>query len=107
VIPAYTVNRLIGRIPLIGGLFHEGQGFIAAHFRVSGSLSDPKVTAQPIKSITPSILVRFRKLFQGDDDRAPYFGFGPEDFGPEDFGPGNFVPGRSMPGTSVPAPAAR
>jgi hypothetical protein len=71
VIPAYTINRLIGRIPLLGGLFNEGQGFLAAHFRVTGSLADPKITAQPIKSITPSILVRFKKLFQNDDKGAP------------------------------------
>ena len=73
VIPAYTVNRLIGRIPLIGSLFNEGQGFLAGHFRVSGRLSDPKITTQPIKSITPSILVRFKRLFDGDDDDASTF----------------------------------
>jgi hypothetical protein len=73
VIPAYTINRLIGRIPLIGGLFNEGQGFLAGHFRVSGRLSDPEITAQPIKSITPSILVRFKNLFAGDDDGARGF----------------------------------
>jgi hypothetical protein len=70
VIPAYTVNRLIGRIPLIGGLFNEGEGFLAGHFRVSGRLSDPEITTQPLKSITPSILVRFKRLFAGDDDGA-------------------------------------
>jgi hypothetical protein len=63
VIPAYTINRLIGRIPLIGGLFNEGQGFFAGHFRVTGKLSDPQIVAQPIKSITPSILLRFKNLF--------------------------------------------
>lgn len=66
-IPAYSVNRLVGSIPLLGGLFNEGEGFLAAHFRVTGSLADPKITAQPIKSITPSILVRFKNLFQSDD----------------------------------------
>jgi hypothetical protein len=73
VIPAYTVNRLIGRIPLIGGLFNEGQGFLAGHFRVSGRLSDPEITAQPLKSITPSILARFKRLFAGGEEDAPGF----------------------------------
>jgi hypothetical protein len=76
VIPVYTVNRLIGRIPLVGGLFNEGQGFLAGHFRVSGRLSDPKITVQPLKSITPSILVRFKRLFAGDDDASRIRGNG-------------------------------
>jgi hypothetical protein len=91
VLPAYTVNRLIGRIPLIGGLFHEGQGFLAAHFRVTGRLADPKITAQPIKSITPSILVRFQNLFRDTPEPAPDLGLGP----------GAFVP------DTAPAPATR
>lgn len=70
VIPAYTINRLIGRIPLIGGLLNEGEGFFAGHFRVTGTLSDPDITARPIKSITPSILIRFKNLFTTPGERS-------------------------------------
>lgn len=71
VIPAYTVNRMIGQIPLIGDLLSEGQGFFAGHFRVSGTLPDPEIKAQPLKSITPSILTRFKNLFSKPVDRSP------------------------------------
>lgn len=77
VIPVYTINRLIGRIPLIGGLLNEGEGFFAGHFRVRGTLADPEITARPIKSITPNILIRFKNLFTKSPDRSS-----PADSGP-------------------------
>jgi AsmA-like C-terminal region/Protein of unknown function len=63
--PAYTVNSLIGRIPLLGDLLvgGEGQGVFAANFRIKGPTADPKVSVNPLGMLAPGFV---RKLFLFD-----------------------------------------
>ncbi|MDD3669294.1 MAG: DUF3971 domain-containing protein [Alphaproteobacteria bacterium] len=58
VIPAYAVNSLPGRIPLIGGLFKggEGGGLVGVKFDMKGSLEKPDIKFNPLSSIAPGIL---------------------------------------------------
>lgn len=45
VVPANTLQQLLGIIPLFGLIFQEG--LIAANFEVSGKIDDPKVEGKP------------------------------------------------------------
>lgn len=58
VIPAYQANKVLKKIPLIGGLLTgpKGRGFIAVTYAVGGQLRDPKVTTNPLTALTPGFL---------------------------------------------------
>ncbi len=60
VIPAYGINSLPGKIPLIGYLFRNstGGGLISVPYSVTGPLSDPKTSFHPLGTITPGALGR-------------------------------------------------
>jgi hypothetical protein len=70
IVPAYTLNSIIGNIPLFGSLLlgGEGQGLFAANYRATGSAADPQVSVNPLSALTPGFL---RRLFQ------PNFGVPP------------------------------
>ena len=70
IVPAYTLNSIIGNIPLLGSLLlgGEGQGLFAANYRATGSTADPQVSVNPLSALTPGFL---RRLFQ------PNFGVPP------------------------------
>jgi hypothetical protein len=62
VAPAYTVNRIIGRIPIIGQIL-SGTGSdaaLAATFSVSGPASQPRVSVNPLAALVPGMV---RDLF--------------------------------------------
>ncbi|MCH8172728.1 MAG: AsmA-like C-terminal domain-containing protein, partial [Proteobacteria bacterium] len=61
VVPAYTLNTIISRIPVIGTILMggKGEGLFAVNYRVSGTRDDPKVDISEISVLTPGIL---RKL---------------------------------------------
>ena len=65
IVPAYTVNRILGGIPVLGPLLTggEGEGIFAATYRVSGPLGDPKVDVNALSAIAPGFL---RALFSSD-----------------------------------------
>lgn len=58
VVPAYTVNRIIGEIPLLGRLLTggEGEGLVAVVYGIKGKLSDPHVRVNPLSMLTPGFL---------------------------------------------------
>ena len=73
-VPAYTLNRVIGAIPLIGTIITGGQneGFVAADFRITGPLEQPEVSVNPQSALAPGILrriVRFLGGLEGEDER--------------------------------------
>lgn len=74
IVPAYGINALLGRIPLLGGLFSGGRGggMFALAYRVEGSTADPKVSINALTALIPGIL---RKPFEGAkgklDPKAP------------------------------------
>ena len=63
--PAYTVNSLVSRIPLLGDVLAggDGQGVFAVNFRIQGPTDDPKVSVNPLGMVAPGFL---RKLFLFD-----------------------------------------
>jgi hypothetical protein len=61
-VPAYTLNTVLGNIPVIGNLLMggEGEGIFGANFRVAGPVAEPKISVNPLSALAPGIL---RKLF--------------------------------------------
>jgi hypothetical protein len=58
VVPAYTFNRLLGKIPLFGWILTggEGGGIIAVTYTMKGHLGDPAVDVNPLSALAPGFL---------------------------------------------------
>lgn len=58
VIPAYAINSLPGKIPLIGNLFKDGAGggLIGVRYELKGTAFNPKVEFKTLSSIAPGVL---------------------------------------------------
>jgi hypothetical protein len=67
IVPAYTLNSLLGNIPLLGDLLtgKSGSGIFAATYRVEGPLKDPKVTVNPLAALAPGFLRNLLGIFDG------------------------------------------
>lgn len=67
VVPAYALNSIIGRIPLIGAIAGgEGEGIFAFNYSVTGTYDNANVSVNPLSALTPGFL---RGIF-GVFDRA-------------------------------------
>lgn len=66
VAPLYTINRTLGRIPILGSLMSgsRSDAFLAAGFSVTGPLAQPQVSANPLSALVPGAI---RDLFGGFD----------------------------------------
>jgi len=64
VVPAYGLNSLLGKIPLVGNLFSggSGKGLFGVTYRVKGTTDEPEVNANPLSGLAPGFL---RLLFEG------------------------------------------
>lgn len=58
IVPAYLLNTIPGRLPLIGRLFspEAGGGVLAVAWRARGPAADPEVTVNPLSALTPGFL---------------------------------------------------
>ncbi len=64
--PAYTLNSLLGRIPIVGDvLTGGGQGIFAATYKVRGPIGDPTVSVNPLSVLTPGFTRRILSGFEG------------------------------------------
>jgi hypothetical protein len=57
-VPAYTINQVLGDIPVLGSLLigGEGEGVFAITYRIEGSLDQPKVVVHPLTALAPGFL---------------------------------------------------
>ena len=72
VAPAYTVNRVLGRIPVIGQIL-SGSGSdaaLAATFRVNGSMSSPQISVNPLAALVPGMIRDLFSAFTADNDQG-------------------------------------
>lgn len=69
-IPSYTVNSLIGNVPVIGDLLMggKGKGILAMNYSLKGNLDDPSVSVNPLSAFTPGFM---RGIFDVFDQPAP------------------------------------
>ena len=58
IVPAYIVNTLPGRIPVLGKLFspERGGGLFAATFSLKGPAAQPAVKVNPLAALLPGVL---------------------------------------------------
>lgn len=68
--PAYTLNSIFKRVPVIGGLLTGGKGggIIAFRFSMDGAIDDPDVSVNPLSALTPGV---FRNVFSLFGESAP------------------------------------
>ena len=60
-VPATTVNKFIGSIPLLGDILvgkKTGEGVFGVSFKIKGPPKDLKTTVNPIKTLTPRFITR-------------------------------------------------
>lgn len=64
IIPSYTVNSALGKIPVLGKVLTggKGQGVIGFNYRISGPAADPKITVAASSGLA---LGPLRQLFRG------------------------------------------
>ena len=75
-IPAYTINSLLGNIPILGTLLvgKEGEGVFALSYRVRGPVENPRVTVNPLAALAPGFLRNFvvgLEEVEGSTDTLP------------------------------------
>ena len=71
-VPAYTVNTMLTKIPLVGVLLSGGEndGVFGVSYRVHGALSGPTLTVNPLSAIAPGILRRILGAIDGTTSRG-------------------------------------
>ena len=78
IVPAYSVNQLLEKIPLVGVLLTggEGEGVFAVLYSAEGPMNDPEVSVNPLSLLTPGFL---RSVFgRPDGDEPTVFPDGPQ-----------------------------
>jgi hypothetical protein len=71
VIPANVLNGLLGRIPLVGGIFGGDSGVFAISYKITGSENEPEVSTNPLTVVTPGFTRKIFSIFDKADDEAP------------------------------------
>lgn len=69
VIPAYALNSVFGRIPILGGILtggEKGGGVFAANYSMSGPAESPAVEVNPLSALTPGFLRNLFGIIDGD-----------------------------------------
>ena len=66
VIPAYTINRALGEVPLIGKILvgGEGEGVFALNYKAEGPKNDPEISVNMLSALTPGFFRNFFDVFE-------------------------------------------
>jgi uncharacterized protein YhdP len=69
IVPSYTLNSVLGVIPILGNLLigREGEGVFAFTYKVTGNLQKPKVSVNFLSALAPGFL---RRIVEGLDGPA-------------------------------------
>jgi hypothetical protein len=61
IIPVYSLNRLIGQVPIIGRILTgaDGKGAFAATYQIKGAKVDPTIYVNPLSLLTPGLIRDF------------------------------------------------
>ena len=71
IVPAYAINALLNKIPLIGQVITgiEGDGLIGVNFKVTGTYDEPDYNVNPLSILTPGIVRSiFESFFEGNNE---------------------------------------
>jgi AsmA-like C-terminal region len=66
-VPAYALNSLLSNIPVLGVVIAGGQheGIFALNYRVTGMLSAPVVSVNPLSAIAPGLMRKIMGVLDG------------------------------------------
>lgn len=73
-VPAYALNSLLGKIPLVGGLltgFEKDGGLFAASYSVTGPTNAPDIRVNPLSALAPGFLRNIFGLVSPSAETAP------------------------------------
>jgi uncharacterized protein YhdP len=58
VVPVYSLNKILGSVPVLGDLLigGEGEGIVAVRYKIVGKYTDPEVETNPLSALTPGFL---------------------------------------------------
>jgi hypothetical protein len=61
--PSYGVNSVLGKVPLVGGMFvsRKGEGVFGMTYAMQGPMEDARTRVNPLSVLTPGIL---RRVFE-------------------------------------------
>ncbi len=109
-VPSYTLNTVLGNIPLLGNILtsRPGEGVFGITYRITGKLSDPAISVNPLSALAPGILRRMFQLGTGDgttSDEAPASGPPGGPGLPKDYS-GTKIPSTGLETPTDPAPNA-
>ncbi|MHA1544609.1 MAG: hypothetical protein ACTSU8_05690, partial [Alphaproteobacteria bacterium] len=73
VVPAYSLNTFISRIPIIGTIIAggPGEGIFALNFRITGNRDEPNVNFSELSAVAPGILRKLIGQKKGKLEPAP------------------------------------
>jgi len=79
-VPAYSINRVLGAIPLLGFLLTggEGEGVLGVTYALSGPIDDPQFSVNPLSVLAPGFLRSLFNLPAGDSPVEPPSVFPPD-----------------------------
>lgn len=66
--PIYTLNSLLGHVPVLGALVRGKEGLIALRYSAQGPVKDPKVSVNPLSVLTPGFLRGIFDLMKGPSE---------------------------------------
>ncbi len=70
IVPAYAINALLNKIPVIGQVITgiDGDGLIGVNFKVTGTYDDPNYNVNPLSILTPGIIRSIFESFEGNNE---------------------------------------
>lgn len=71
VVPAYALNSVLGKIPVLGWLItggEKGGGLVAFNYSMKGPSEDPSVTVNPLSALTPGFLRNLFNIFDNGSE---------------------------------------
>ena len=71
IVPAYAINSLINKIPIVGQIITgiEGEGLIGMNYKAKGTLDKPNYSINPLSILTPGIIRNIFDVFISDDSK--------------------------------------
>ncbi|MDA9655084.1 AsmA-like C-terminal domain-containing protein, partial [Pelagibacteraceae bacterium] len=72
IVPAYAINSLINKIPIVGQIITgiEGEGLIGVNYKARGTIDKPSYNINPLSILTPGILRNVFDVFKADESET-------------------------------------
>ena len=71
IVPAYAINALINKIPIVGQIITgiEGEGLIGVNYSAKGTFDKPDYSINPLSILTPGIIRNIFDTFKSDKNQ--------------------------------------